>query len=106
MVVALLGVPATFVAAAAAFTGASAFFVATADFLTGGFSISFGIVRGGNRVARFGSDNEADMSSHDPVSLFSAPSNRSKQSVSTDNGHKAFNPSMRGRPVNSMDTCQ
>jgi hypothetical protein len=32
--------------------------------LAGGISISFEIVRGGNRIARLGSDNAADMSFH------------------------------------------
>src|ERR1700692_2049223 len=85
--------------------GAAAFLAAAADFLTGGISISFEIVRDGNLIARFGSDNEADMSfPRFGVTFFRAI--ELLQAIDLNRwGHKAFNQSMRGRPVNSMDTC-
>jgi hypothetical protein len=64
--IALLAGAAAFLAAAGAFTGAAAFLagatfagaeafvVAAADFLAGGISISFEIVRGGNLIAHLG----------------------------------------------------
>jgi hypothetical protein len=73
--------------------------------LAGGISISFEIVRGGNLIARLGSDNAADMSfPRFGVTFFHTIEPLQAVDLSRC-GREGFIRNMENCLTNSMDTC-